>query len=110
MNILLQQLILKQDINENFSHDSVIYSIYRAFEKYEVNLCGLCTLEFSSYNPEFFGFSKNKIIHPDNVQFLESIEPSTIEKDKYCKNCDMRLAYLLFIQTVRALNKEVNKT
>ena len=102
--------VLKQDVKENFSHDSVNYSIYRAFEKYEVSLCCLCRLEFSSYNPEFFGFSKNKIISPDNFQFLESIEAPSIEKDKYCENCHMRLAYLLFTQKLRVENTEINNT
>ena len=42
--------ILKQDIAEGFKHDSVTYSLYRAFEKFECILCDLCTLEFTSYD------------------------------------------------------------
>ena len=98
--------ILKQDINESFSHDSVTYSNYRAFEEIEIILCNLCTFDFSSVNPEFFGLENNKTIFPSNFQFLTEVENPEIGKDKYCSSCNMRLAYLLFVKQIRELNTE----
>lgn len=96
--------ILKQDIEENFSHDSINYSIYRALEKIEVVLCNLCTLEFTSVDPEFFGFKKERTINPNDFQFLNTIENPAVGKDKFCSSCHMRLSYLLFVGQVREIN------
>jgi hypothetical protein len=96
--------ILKQDIDEGFRHDSNTFSIYRAFGEIECVLCDLCIYEFSAVNPEFFGFHKEKTIWPDNFQYLKSIEPPYIEKDKFCKSCFMRLSFLNFTVKLRAKN------
>ncbi len=96
--------ILKQDIEENFSHDSINYSIYRAFEKFEVMLCNICTLDFTSVASEFFRFKKEKTINPSDFQFLKIIKNPAIGKDKFCPSCNMRLAYLLFIEKTREIN------
>ena len=96
--------ILKQDIEENFSHDSVRYSTYRAFEKVEAVLCNLCTLDFTSVDPEFFGFEKERTVNPSDFQFLKAIKSPAIGKDKFCSSCNMRLSYLLFVEKVREIN------
>ncbi len=96
--------ILKKDIEEGFIHDTNTFAIYRAFEKIECVLCDICTYDFSTMNSEFFGFSKNKSIWPDNFQFLKSIESPTIEKDKYCSSCHMRLSFINFTLKLRSLN------
>ena len=96
--------ILKQDINENFIHDSVVYSNYRAFGELEIIMCSLCTLDFICMNPEFLGLPKDKKIWPSCFQFLNVIEGPKIEKDKFCSSCNMRLAYLLFVKQMRELN------
>ena len=102
--------VLKQDIKENFMHDSIEYHIYRAFDEIECSLCVVCTLDFCSYNPEFFGFEKHEKLGPENFQFLNTIDHPVISKDKFCKNCNMRLAFLKFIAEVRKIKciKNIN--
>ena len=99
--------ILQQDINEKFSHDSVTYSNYRAFEKIEMILCNLCIFDFTSVAPEFLGLEKAKTICSSYFQFLTNVENPEIRKDKYCLNCNMRLAYLLFVKQARELNTSI---
>ena len=96
--------ILRQDIKENYAHDSATYSKYRAFEKFECVICDLCTYDFMSYDPTYFGFNKDVKLWPSNFQFLKQIETPKIEKDKYCTNCGKRLAFLLFLKQVRGMN------
>jgi hypothetical protein len=96
--------LLKKDIDEGFIHDTNTFSIYRAFENIECVLCDICTFEFSTIKPEFFGFPKNKTIWPDNFQYLKSIEPPSIVKDKFCKSCYMRLSFINFTLKLRSIN------
>ena len=96
--------ILKQDSKENFIHNSIEYNQYRAFDEIECSLCLICTLDFRSYKPEFFGFEKHVNLGPDDFQFLNSIENPVISKDKFCKNCNMRLAFIKFVEEVRKKN------
>ena len=96
--------LLNQDIKENYKHDSVQFSLYRAFEEIECVICDLCTLEFTSYNPEHFGFKKGIKMWPSNFQFLKHIEKPVIVKDKYCNNCNERLAFILFTLKLREIN------
>ncbi len=95
--------IFKQDFKDDSTHRKVEYSIYRAFEELEVVLCKLCTFDFSSVDPEFFGLERKRTINPSDFQFLNAIEKPAVEKDKFCSSCNMRLAYLLFIEQVREL-------
>jgi len=96
--------ILKQDIEESYVHDSLHYSMYRVFEKYECILCTLCQLEFSNQSPKFFGFGEKKQFGFDDIQFLKSIEKPVVGKDKCCHECSMRLSYIRFSLEVREAN------
>ena len=96
--------VLRIDQEANFAHDSVEYATYRAFEKLEVKMCSLCTLDFATYHSSYFGFKNNKVFSPDDFQFLKKIENPKIVKDKYCKNCNQRLAFSLFVKNVRDIN------
>jgi len=96
--------ILKQDIKENYKRDSVQICEYRAFEEIECVICDLCILEFTSYNPEHFGFKKDVKMWPSNFQFLKHIEKPQLVKDKYCNNCNERLAFILFTLKLREIN------
>ena len=97
--------ILKQDIAEGFTHDTVTYTLYRAFEKYECILCDLCTFDFMSYDPTYFGFDKGVTLWPSNFQFLKHVEKPQVGKDKSCSGCGHRLAFLLFVQNLREMNQ-----
>ncbi|MGH1426462.1 MAG: hypothetical protein ACRBEE_00830 [Arenicella sp.] len=96
--------LLKQDIAEKFQHDSFTFSTFRSFEKIECNLCDFCSLEFTSMDPEFFGFEKGKVMWPENFQFLTHIARPSVEYDKFCTQCNMRLSFIKFTKLLRELN------
>lgn len=98
--------VLKQDIAESYAHDSVNFANYRAFDKHEIILCDLCPFDMSSFDPEVFGLEKSKAISPSDFQFLTAIENPSIERDKFCLACNMRLAYLLFVEKAQKANAD----
>jgi len=96
--------ILRIDIEDDFKHDSKNYALYRAFGVTEEIFCNFCPYEFTSYSPEFYGFDKNKKFAPTDFQFLKQITEPEISKDKFCKSCNRRLAFLLFTKLLREKN------
>jgi hypothetical protein len=96
--------LLRQDIKDGFNDNSVKYNLYRAFEKLECTLCEKCVNDFMSYDPQYFGFDKKIKLWPSNFQFLGTQENPGIESDKYCSNCDNRLAFLQFVIQLREIN------
>ena len=99
-----QVALLKQDIKEGFKHDSVEYEEYRIFDKFEITLCGFCALDIGSYEPEYFGFPKNKRLSYEKLQFLKKLEKPTVGKDKYCPECKRRLSFINFVLSARNEN------
>jgi hypothetical protein len=79
------------------------YAEYRVYEDFILILCDFCRGDFPRYKPEFFGLPRNKRI--DTMQFLRSIEPKHIGKDKVCIECDLRLPFLKFVCGVREINE-----
>ncbi len=96
--------LLKQDIAENYTHDSVEFNVYRLFEKYEVTLCGFCAVDFGSYDPTYFGFPRNKNIGYEKMQFISAVREPKVGKDKYCPACKERLSFTKFLFRVRNEN------
>ena len=96
--------ILRIHIDSNYEHDSKDYALYRAFDISEDIFCDICPYEFSTYDPEYFGFDKRKRLGPSDFQFLKPIAKPEITKDKFCSSCGMRLAFLLFTLRLRKQN------
>ncbi len=93
--------VLKQDVAENYQHDSINYMIYRIFEDIEVTLCDFCAVDLGSYHKEFFGIPREVAFGYEKLQFLEQVAKPSLGKDKYCESCGFRLAFINFVLKVR---------
>lgn len=82
---------------------------YREYELYfqqRLILCNFCDVDFSSYDPTYFGFKKDKKLGLGDFNFVKEMLDKSLKKDKYCPACKHRLPFLKFIQKCRAENKK----
>jgi len=63
-------------------------------------LCDFCQVDFTSYDPEFFGQGRGFRPGKDVVFVRDVLDPQPT-KDKYCPKCGRRLAFLRFLAAVR---------
>lgn len=81
---------------------------YREFEIFGVTLilCDFCMVDFSSYDPEYFGLSKNKIIGlgSQKLKEIQLLNNLSIQKDKFCPTCGHRLSFLKWLKDVNEEN------
>jgi hypothetical protein len=80
------------------------YAEYRIFGDLTLVLCDFHQVDFGSYDPAYFGLPKNTRIGFQKMQYVRSVEEIRITKDKYCPECDRRLAFLKFLEQARQLN------
>jgi hypothetical protein len=80
------------------------YAEYRIFGNLFLVLCNFCQVDFSSYDPTYFGLPLGKSVGIDRGwQFVREVQPF-IAKDKCCPQCRHRLPFLEFVVAVRALH------
>jgi len=78
------------------------YAIYRIFGKFEVALCNFCQVDFSSYDPKYFGLPRKRNLGLGyDFEFVKDLKDVSIRKDKYCPACGLRLGFLRFVQSAR---------
>ena len=70
-----------------------------------VVLCNFCQVDFSSYDPAYFGREKRMHLGRE-VVFVRDVANPQLSKDKYCPSCRRRLAFLRFVEKVRASGTE----
>jgi hypothetical protein len=76
------------------------YAEMRAFGV-NVVLCNFCRVDFSSYDPTYFG--RTPVIRPEReMTFVRDVLNPSPGKDKYCASCGHRLAFLRFLEAARA--------
>jgi hypothetical protein len=76
------------------------YAEVRAFGVDGLVLCNFCEVDFTSYEPSFFGLPRGTTMKlPEQLRALTTIG---IGKDKFCPRCRHRLAFLRFVGRVRA--------
>ncbi|WP_298868265.1 hypothetical protein, partial [uncultured Gimesia sp.] len=93
--------LLKQDVEESYQHDSIMYTIYRIFSQIEISLCDLCAMELGLYDPQYFGLSSNQELKYGNMEFIKVVREPRVGKDKYCPSCKKRLSFIKFVLKVR---------
>lgn len=52
-----------------------------------------CDVDFGSYDPTFLGFPKGKRVGLEDWNFVNDIMDKALSRDKYCPNCNHRLAF-----------------
>lgn len=96
-----QVTLLRQDVEEGYEHDSIRYNVYRIFNQIEISLCELCAMEFSQYDPHYFGLLSSQELKYGKMQFIKSVREPQVGKDKYCPSCQKRLSFIKFVLEVR---------
>ena len=80
------------------------YSEYRIFGDLSLVLCDFCQVDFSSYDPAFFGLPPGRPVGmASGWRFLRDVDPG-IKRDKCCSRCGYRLPFLEFVVRARALH------
>lgn len=81
------------------------YAEYRVFGDLSLVLCDFCQVDFTSYDPTFFGLPPGTRIGLGrrDWQFIRDV-PSNIIRDKCCVACGYRLPFLEFVIRARLLN------
>src|SRR5690242_2186784 len=80
------------------------YAEWRIFGQLSLVLCNVCRLDFASYDPTFFGSPKNAHGSLEKMDLIRSMDKIRIGKDKYCRQCGKRLAFLTFVRQARTLH------
>jgi hypothetical protein len=76
----------------------------RIFGDLSLVLCDFCQVDFGSFHPEFFGLPPKAEIGYAKMQFMRSVPEVFLGKDKYCPQCNLRLAFLKFVVAARQLH------
>ena len=80
------------------------YAEYRIFGDLSLVLCDFCQVDFTSYDPTFFGLPRGRRIGiMSGWQFIRDVEP-VITLGKCCSLCGYRLPFLEFIVRARELH------
>src|SRR5262245_56873128 len=81
---------------EHFRAGKHTYAEYEVFPGLALVLCNFCQVDFSSYDPRYFGLLPRTKIGLGSMRFVRDIHPLQSEKDKYCEQCRHRLRFLRF--------------
>jgi hypothetical protein len=75
----------------------------RIFDELTLILCDFCQVDFSSYDPTYFGLEAGSRMGYRRMQFVRDVEERFIRKAKYCPECDRVLPFLQFLEKARKL-------
>lgn len=81
------------------------YAECRIFGELSLVLCNFCQVDFSSYDPAYFGLPPGKStgMGGRDWQLIREVS-STVAKDKCCATCGHRLPFLEFVLQARELH------
>jgi hypothetical protein len=64
-------------------------------------LCDFCQSDFSSFDPTYFGRPAGTPMGRPHIQFVRTIRDPRPGVDKFCPQCQHRLAFLRFVVQAR---------
>ena len=81
------------------------YAEYEVFPGLSLILCNFCQVDFTSYDPQYFGLApRTKIGLSGSMRFVRDIHPTEVDRDKYCEQCGRRLRFLRFVSDARRVH------
>ncbi|QJR11205.1 hypothetical protein DSM104443_02278 [Usitatibacter rugosus] len=80
------------------------FTEYEVFSGLRLTLCNFCDVDFSSYNPEFFGLPPKSKLGLSKMNVSRAVSDASPGIDKFCSHCGYRLAFLRFVQRARELH------
>lgn len=84
------------------------YAEMQIFGDLTAVLCNFCQVDFGSFHPEYFGLPRDARIGYEKMQFVRDLTDVFIGKDKYCPQCNLRLAFLKFVVAARQFHEDAN--
>src|SRR5688572_28117477 len=82
------------------------FSVYDAYNGLQIVLCDRCEVNFSSYNPVYFGFRHQTRIGLPTFKLLRTVANPQPASDKFCGQCNHRAKFIDFVVSIRKLNAE----
>lgn len=83
----------------NGEHEYNLYKIYGQ----ELVLCDFCDADFDSYYPDHLGLPE-ETANNNPLEHIYKLKSPRLNEDGYCKKCDARLAFLVFLKNIREKN------
>lgn len=84
------------------------FTEYEVYFEQRLILCDFCDVDFSSFDPTYFGFKKGQRIGLNDFNYVREITNKELYFDKYCNECNLRLPFLKFIEKCRIENAKVD--
>ena len=95
---------------EHFNSSKHTYARYEVYGSI-LMLCNFCDVDFSSYNPEYWGFPKGYELGFGSAGFKKIAnipnEQLSISKGKYCPKCCARLPFIQAVQKARTRSSRI---
>jgi hypothetical protein len=82
------------------------YTTYEIYQGLRLTLCNFCDVDFSSYKPEYFGFTNNRQLGLTDFTFVKQLNNPIMVIDQFCTHCYARATFLHFLAAIREMNKE----
>ena len=90
---------------EHFLAGGHTYAEYEVFPGLALVLCNFCQVDFSSFDPEYFGLPrKTRVGLLGSMRFLRDVHPAQTDRDKFCEQCGHRLRFLRFVSNARRVH------
>jgi hypothetical protein len=93
----------KPDELEHLKQRKHSYTVYEVFPGLELTLCDSCCVDFTSYNPDFFGLPKDTKIGLGTgaLNLIRSLDQPPVQLGKVCTQCGLRLTFARFVVLAR---------
>jgi len=78
------------------------YDVYEIFGNRLV-LCNFCSADFDSYDHDFLGFPE-ELANNYPLEYISKCDDPRLGEDRYCPECQCRLAYLVVLKDIRDKN------
>jgi hypothetical protein len=86
---------------DHFREGRHTFTIYEVFPGLELTLCDFCAVDFTSYNPEFFGLPKHSRVGLGKMNFVRAVDQPSVQPGKLCTQCGLRLTFARFVVLAR---------
>ena len=91
----------KSEELEHFREGRHVYQVFAVFPGLELTLCDFCMVDFTSYDPEFFGLPKRSELGLGKMVFVRSVNQPSLLLGKVCTQCGLRLTFSRFVVRAR---------
>jgi hypothetical protein len=92
----------------HFKENMHKYNIYEIYNGLKLQLCNFCAVDFGSYKSEYLGFPDNIRIGFEDFSFVSSVDNPSVQKSKFCPECNKGLKFLTFLIDLRGIINNEN--